>query len=89
MCQNLSPQFVRKCLSPSVSEASLNCDALSESISCGLPCLERNLLNPSMNCSVDMFCISSRCTALVTKHVNKHTHTFWFSILVLMYKGPK
>ena len=73
----------------SVSEASLNSDALSEIISCGLLYLERNLLNPSMNCSVNMICISLRGTALVTKHVNKHTNTFGFSVLVLMHKGPK
>ena len=37
-----------------ISEASLNCYALSELISFGLPYRDKKLLNPSRNCSIDI-----------------------------------
>ena len=56
-------------VSSTVDFASLNCEALSDMISFGLPRRVINLLKHRRNCSADMSLMSSKCTALTAKQL--------------------
>ena len=57
-------------------EAALNVFPLSDRIFRGRPLREANLFKHLRNDRVDMSVTISKCTASVTKHVNRQIHTF-------------
>ena len=69
--------------------AALKVSELSLMISVGQPLCDMNLRNASRNSSVDMSLNSSRCTARVTRHVNRQSQTFCWSLSVLTNIGPR
>ena len=69
--------------------ASLSCLALSEIMCCGTPRLAANFRNDIKKASVDILGTTSRCTALVVRHVNNITHPFTVPLSVFILIGPK
>ena len=71
-------------------EAALNVFPLSDMNLRGRPLLEANFFKHLRNVAVNKSVTMSRCTARLTKHVNKQIHTFCdlVSPSVRMVSGP-
>ena len=71
------------------ASVTLNWGALSVIKSSGMPRRATNRRNAKRNSVVVMSLTISKCTARVTMHVKRETHTFVASGAFLIYMGPK